>query len=115
TRQIQEQEGRGDRLEQFRPRYLCRALGSWSGRYHGSALDDPCCEVGLADGARIGLALLRTGGPVWHDDGQSRPDLCFTALQDSARVPDPGLQRDQGTRCRFLQTTREGRLPARLW
>ena len=36
--------------------------------------------------------------PVWHDDQQGRHDLCIAPLQDPARVSDPALRADEGSR-----------------
>ena len=74
----------------------------------------PYRAVGLADGTRAGELYSEQAVAVRHDHGQGRPDLRFDALQDPARVPDPGLQRDPGARRRFLRAAGEGRFHARL-
>ena len=64
----------------------------------------------------IGLGSLYSepGAGKRRDDSQGRSDLCFTAIPDHARVPDPALRQDARARCGLLCGFGKGRLPAGL-
>jgi putative flavoprotein involved in K+ transport len=65
-RQVQGQEGRRDRLEQFRSRHLRSAVGNRCRRDHGAAFLDPYRQIRHADGCRSWRALLRSSSQEWH-------------------------------------------------
>ena len=57
----------------------------------------------LAYGNWTWRSLFRARRQVRDDDSEGRHDLCLPAIQNPARIPNPGLQRDQGQGRRVLQ------------
>ena len=113
-RRLPGQAGRGDRLQQLRPRHLRGAVGARRRRDHGAALLDARGPLGHADGDRARRPVLRAGGGRRGQHREGRHDLRLAALPDHGRAPGPRLRADPRARRRLLRAAGGGRVPARL-